>query len=132
MYLREESSLYQFVKDIEQTFESSISIEFIGGQDKLLIIHCTINILTSELMKTNVESFFSLPLLTRIDNSVFEKAAISISNEKKENEERIILSVFPSSFSIFDNLKLPILSSSHVFSKVMVNTTKSTSQFTFS
>ena len=130
--MKEESSLYQFVKDIQQTFESSISIEFIGGQDKLLIIHCTINILTSELMKTNVESFFSLPLLTRIDNSVFEKSAISISNEKKENEERIILSVFPASFNIFDNLKKPIQLSSHVLSKVMVNTTKSTSQFTFS
>lgn len=132
MYLREESSLYQFVKDIEQTFESSISIEFIGGQDKLLIIHCTISILASELMKNNVESFFSLPLLTRIENSVFERAAFSISNEKKENEERIVLSVFPSSFSIFDNLKKPIQLSSHVFSKVMVNTTKSSSQFTIS
>lgn len=123
--------MYQFVIDINERFASLINYEFIGGQDKLIILYCSISVFASEFMKNNVESFFSLPLLTRIDNSVFEMAASEVFDEKTDVKSILVLSLFPSSFSVFDNLKKPYLSSPHLSSKIVVNSTKTSCRFAF-
>ena len=76
--------------EIEAEFKGSVEIEFVGGHYDILIMHCSRNVFGERLVQEFVDSFFSLPLLARIEHSIFDQSISSyypISNQKNSTVE---------------------------------------------
>ena len=76
--------------EIESELKDKVEIEFVGGHYDIFIMHCSRNVFRERLVQEFVESFFSLPLLARIEHTIFDQSISSyypISNQKNSTVE---------------------------------------------
>lgn len=123
--MSESFELYQFVEEIDTNYSNVVEMEFVGGQYRAIILHCTISVFASDPFRKYVDSFFELPLLARIEKDVFEKAVFFYFNPSKTHNETVQLTVFSSTNDIRKNLDAYIPLSFQFQSKVVVNETHS-------
>ena len=75
--LKSSQKLSEFVIGIEDEFKDKVEIEFVGGHYDVIIMHCSLNVFSESLVQSFVECFFSLPLLARIEHSIFDQSVLS-------------------------------------------------------
>lgn len=85
------------------------------------------NMLLDKSLRRYIDSFFVLPLLSRIEQNVFETAATTVFNSTLVNPPILELQLFPSSYDLRENMKKAIPTSPHIVSMRTTNLTKSSS-----
>lgn len=80
--LKEEYSVSDFETYIPGRWLSfyKYDIEYIGGQNKSLIIHCNEKLLQTKSLLTIIDSYSRVPLLARIDMSLLNQLSIAYNN----------------------------------------------------
>ena len=73
---------------LEKTVDpSSVSIEFIGGQDRGLLLVCSSGLFYTSSIQPYIQSFFRVPSLAMVDMAVMQRSEKLIRNYGLEDEE---------------------------------------------
>ena len=74
IYIRESASLSAFASLVSSTFgQQAPLLDFVGGQNRSVIVYCSLHQLLDVRIEDSVESLFELPLLSRIEMGVLER-----------------------------------------------------------
>lgn len=94
VYIRESASLSAFASLVSSTFGQQAPLfDFVGGQNRSVIVYCSLDQLLDVRIVDSVESLFELPLLSRIEMGVLERLLDGIVNGSRGDGRRLSIMI---------------------------------------
>lgn len=94
VYIRESASLSAFASLVSSTFgQQAPLLDFVGGQNRSVIVYCSLHQLLDVRIEDSVESLFELPLLSRIEMGVLERFLDGIIDGSRGDRRRLSIMI---------------------------------------
>ena len=94
VYIRESVSLSAFASLVSSTFGQQAPLfDFVGGQNRSVIVYCSLHQLLDVRIEDSVESLFELPLLSRIEMGVLERFLDGIIDGSRGDGRRLSIMI---------------------------------------
>lgn len=94
VYIRESASLSAFASLVSSTFgQQAPLLDFVGGQNRSVIVYCSLDQLLDVRIVDSVESLFELPLLSRIEMGVLERFLDGIIDGSRGDGRRLSIMI---------------------------------------
>lgn len=94
VYIRESVSLSAFASLVSSTFGQQAPLfDFVGGQNRSVIVYCSLHQLLDVRIEDSVESLFELPLLSRIEMGVLERLLDGIVDGSRGDGRRLSIMI---------------------------------------
>lgn len=94
VHIRESVSLSAFASLVSSTFGQQAPLfDFVGGQNRSVIVYSSLNQLLDVRIEDSVESLFELPLLSRIEMGVLERLLDGIVDGSRGDGRRLSIMI---------------------------------------